>query len=316
MGNRVSLVSLIVEGIGLALKRVWRLTRAGLLVIAVLGMLAVNFATLTYEPFARALSAFVELILPEGSVVGRKSRGLSRAAAEVSEANRRVDDLERRGSRLESELREERRNGQSARARVAELEREKARLGTDLERERAHARRLQSELDLEVAETRRLEADRNLTRTRVDQTSARIVHRNRSRAQRTVAMLASEAFPYVGIPLLLAETGWELADLCASTRDMIELRQHLGIDGPAEEDSDYVCGMRVPSIDELWDRIRGGSTIEDCTKLLPRSVDSRYCELPQAPPLTPVPTPRPPPDPPQGVPPQRPPTPDPPEPPR
>lgn len=86
------------------------------------------------------------------------------------------------------------------------------------------------------------------------------MQRIRSRTQQTalsnLAAMGGEALPVVGIGVIVAATAYELNMSCENMRDLYELQIELDPSQANPADRDMVCGLQVPTRDELWQSIK------------------------------------------------------------
>lgn len=82
----------------------------------------------------------------------------------------------------------------------------------------------------------------------VKKVSSRLAVRSARSASRNVSASAAEAIPWIGAAIVVAEVGWDVYDACETMKDANELNS---IFGNEPEDQSKVCGMKVPTKDEL-----------------------------------------------------------------
>lgn len=71
---------------------------------------------------------------------------------------------------------------------------------------------------------------------------------------RSVASIPAEAIPYIGPFTIVAVTGLEIKDACATMEDLRELN---GLLDTAEDiDTGTVCGLKVPDLDIIMDQLK------------------------------------------------------------
>lgn len=70
---------------------------------------------------------------------------------------------------------------------------------------------------------------------------------------RNVSSLAAEAVPMAGIAVLVTVTGWDVYDACQTMKDLNQLNENLDL--PHVGDA-AVCGVHVPTVDEIKDMIK------------------------------------------------------------
>lgn len=93
----------------------------------------------------------------------------------------------------------------------------------------------------------------------VTDTNARIARRTVAAAARNSSSIVAQSIPYLGIAVVLGITAYDLKDSCDTTRDLHAL--DVAID-PSKEfgaDETAVCGLRVPTKDEVWEDVKSGS---------------------------------------------------------
>lgn len=112
----------------------------------------------------------------------------------------------------------------------------------------------------EVAAQRRandqLRNDATAQRRIVNTKMQRIRTRTRQTALSNLAAMGGEALPVVGIGVIVAATAYELNMSCENMRDLYELQIELDPSLANPADRDMVCGLQVPTRDELWQSIK------------------------------------------------------------
>lgn len=87
--------------------------------------------------------------------------------------------------------------------------------------------------------------------------SDRIKTRNIKRAAASTGAILAESVPYLGIAVIIAETGYEVVGYCETFKDMNELYWSLGLERPMEDSAiSKVCDPKLPSLAEIWKIIR------------------------------------------------------------
>jgi hypothetical protein len=81
-----------------------------------------------------------------------------------------------------------------------------------------------------------------------------VVRRTTLGAMRGVATVVPKAIPIVGVPTIVAVTTLDIKDACDTLRDIDEMET--AFDGPSQSESRKVCGIRIPTVDEVRDRAR------------------------------------------------------------
>lgn len=90
------------------------------------------------------------------------------------------------------------------------------------------------------------------TRQATQKLSTNVAKRSRNIAFRNVAGAAGEAVPFVGIPIVAGLLALEMRDLCLNLEDLNEMNIALG---NAQVDNRSVCGVHVPTSDELQAKV-------------------------------------------------------------
>ncbi|WP_154664685.1 hypothetical protein [Gemmobacter nectariphilus] len=93
----------------------------------------------------------------------------------------------------------------------------------------------------------------------VHDTNGRIARRTATAATRNASSVVAEAIPYLGIAAMLAVTAYDLKDSCDTIKDLHAL--DVAIDPTKEfgEEETAVCGLSVPTMDEVWKQVKIGS---------------------------------------------------------
>jgi hypothetical protein len=88
--------------------------------------------------------------------------------------------------------------------------------------------------------------------------SSRLSSRHYRSAGRNLASLPGEALPFVGIPIAVAGVALDVADSCATLRDINELNQAFGL--PKTQEAQVICdkAQRIPTTDTLVKQISHG----------------------------------------------------------
>jgi hypothetical protein len=84
--------------------------------------------------------------------------------------------------------------------------------------------------------------------------SNRIASRTAKGAVRNVVSVPAEAVPYIGIPVIVAVTGLEIYDACATMEDIKEINRVLNTG--ADIDAETTCGIKVPDKDAVMKTIQ------------------------------------------------------------
>ncbi len=87
-------------------------------------------------------------------------------------------------------------------------------------------------------------------------TNDRIAQRTAFMASRNLTSIPAEAIPYLGIAVILSVTAYDLYDSCDTIKDLHELTIALDPSRKLSNDQTAVCGMEVPSTDEIWEKVK------------------------------------------------------------
>jgi hypothetical protein len=90
----------------------------------------------------------------------------------------------------------------------------------------------------------------------VEETTQRVTKRTAAGATRNVAATFGEAIPVIGVGVVVAATAWELKDACDTMKDLHELEVALDPTKAKDASVQEVCGLRVPTKEELWDLVK------------------------------------------------------------
>ena len=75
-------------------------------------------------------------------------------------------------------------------------------------------------------------------------------------AAKSIAAIPAESIPFLGVAVLIADTGYELYAACETMRDLDELHGELGMDDETPDDVMHtVCDPVLPDAGEVWDGV-------------------------------------------------------------
>ena len=81
----------------------------------------------------------------------------------------------------------------------------------------------------------------------------RLVSRTKRVAAKSIAAIPAEAIPFLGVAVLIADTGYELYAACETVRDLDQLYEDLGMAGEVPDDAMHsVCDPELPDAGEVW----------------------------------------------------------------
>lgn len=133
-----------------------------------------------------------------------------------------------------------------------ELQSKVAGLSENLRIEKQASRQLRNKLDEATLGVIAYRGSKVTAARAVADTRGRIAKRASVSATRNVGSMFGEAVPWIGTSVIVGVTAMELYDLCEMTRDMNELHRAFDPDVTLSEDKNEVCGMRVPTKEEVW----------------------------------------------------------------
>jgi len=93
----------------------------------------------------------------------------------------------------------------------------------------------------------------------------RLISRTRRVAAKSIAAIPAESIPFIGVAVLIADTGYELYAACESMRDLDELYSELGMEQVDSGDvMQNVCNPVLPDTEEVWKGVvaRSGQWLE------------------------------------------------------
>lgn len=88
----------------------------------------------------------------------------------------------------------------------------------------------------------------------VSETAEKVSRRVTASTTRNISSMAAEALPWIGIGVVVTATTWEVKDACELMKDLHELDVAFNPENAIDERE--VCGMQVPTRDELWRSVK------------------------------------------------------------
>ena len=81
----------------------------------------------------------------------------------------------------------------------------------------------------------------------------RLASRTKRVAAKSIAAIPAESIPFIGVAVLIADTGYELYAACESLRDLDQLYSDLGMAEETRDDVMHsVCDPELPDAGEVW----------------------------------------------------------------
>lgn len=228
-------------------------------ILGILLFLSIGFNVLTVSvsAVASAVSGLFEGVTGIASVLGVAGELLADAKSKQAKAETDLKASTTRNAQLNQEL-------ETSRTRLnqqnIELETARKKI-TTLDADLSTTKKRNGELLTEVAELRRsnlvtYRGNRRLIQHAVSDTSSRISSRTATGASRNIAATFGEAVPVAGTAIIVAATALELNDACVIMQDLHELDVAFNPEKAVGPEVKEVCGMRVPSADELWATVK------------------------------------------------------------
>jgi hypothetical protein len=81
----------------------------------------------------------------------------------------------------------------------------------------------------------------------------RLASRTRRVAAKSIAAISAESIPFIGVAVLIADTGYELYAACETVRDLDQLYADLGmVDETPDDVMHSVCDPLLPEPGQIW----------------------------------------------------------------
>jgi hypothetical protein len=75
-------------------------------------------------------------------------------------------------------------------------------------------------------------------------------------AAKSIAAIPAESIPFIGVAVLIADTGYELYAACQNVQDLDRLNADLGMAEEVPDDAmDSVCDPELPEAGDVWDGV-------------------------------------------------------------
>ena len=84
----------------------------------------------------------------------------------------------------------------------------------------------------------------------------RLASRTKRVAAKNIAAIPAESIPFLGVAVLIADTGYELYAACETVRELDQLYVELGMTDETPDDVMHsVCEPKLPDAGEAWDGV-------------------------------------------------------------
>jgi hypothetical protein len=85
---------------------------------------------------------------------------------------------------------------------------------------------------------------------------SRLASRTRRVAAKSIAAIPAESIPFIGVAVLIADTGYELYAACENIKDLDQLYLNMGMADETTDDAIHsVCDPELPEAREVWDGV-------------------------------------------------------------
>lgn len=89
----------------------------------------------------------------------------------------------------------------------------------------------------------------------------RLASRTKRVAAKSIAAIPAEAIPFIGIAVLIADTGYELYAACETLNDLDTLYTELGMAQATPKDTLHsVCNPELPDAENVWEGVTNSSS--------------------------------------------------------
>ncbi|AUJ63891.1 hypothetical protein B9057_06005 [Aestuarium zhoushanense] len=211
--------------------------------------LLLNGALLLFEGVYTAAAGALSALSGVRSVIVRQ-------ADEIADLNSQLIVERQTRRELRSEISEMTAELATERVATARLRRELASNTADLATSRVIQRELRDQVVSMSEQIAATAIARRQTREMISATVGRVGTRMQRGAGRSIASMPGQALPYVGATIVVAATAVEVADMCATMVDMVELQKLFDPDFVENEDQLTVCGLDVPDRQEIITAIK------------------------------------------------------------
>lgn len=126
-------------------------------------------------------------------------------------------------------------------------------INKDLKRKNTRLKTRNKTLKTKLANTRKVD------RKAAGRIVKRISRRTAVAAGRNVAVIPAESVQVYGIAAILGFTAWELTEACKTMKDLKTLNIALGNEERIDAETAEVCGLQVPSKEEVMEGIKSSS---------------------------------------------------------
>ena len=223
----------------------------GTTVLLIAIMLALNVASLTVESINTLFSTVIEGVTDISSL-------RSKSRAQIENSKKLYASLEETHVQTKSKL-------QQVEGRNKALGKQLAKQSDALTLERKKTAILANNVGTMSVEIKRLRTagpdisfrgKMRPAREVVGETIDRVQKRTAKVAASNVGSMAGEGIPFWGIAVIVGATSYEIYSSCETMKDLQELSSALSPGESDDTDVQRVCGLRVPTKEELWAAVK------------------------------------------------------------
>ena len=115
---------------------------------------------------------------------------------------------------------------------------------------------MQSRIASQDATIKKHKADSIKRKAATKRFGTRLASRTKRVAAKSIAAIPAESIPFVGVAVLIADTGYELYAACETVEDLDQLYSDLGMSDETPEDVMHsVCQPELPDAGDVWDSV-------------------------------------------------------------
>ena len=84
----------------------------------------------------------------------------------------------------------------------------------------------------------------------------RLTTRTKRVAAKSIAAIPAEAVPFLGVAVIIADTGYEIIAACQTIKDLDELYSQIGMGDETPDDALHTaCNPQLPDAGDVWDGV-------------------------------------------------------------
>jgi hypothetical protein len=111
---------------------------------------------------------------------------------------------------------------------------------------------MQSKIASQDKAIKKHQSTANKRRVATRKFGTRLASRTKRVAAKSIAAIPAESIPFIGVAVLIADTGYELYEACETVRDLDELYSDIGMADEAPDDVMHsVCQPKLPDASEV-----------------------------------------------------------------